>query len=79
MSSPTQPASCQVSCKFCLFTFHNNWMTDGVLVLHTFCLKADGSFEKSTDVVRATGSVSSRQSQDEVVAGAARPFSQDPT
>lgn len=54
-------------------------MTDGVLVLHTFCLKADGSFEKSTDVVRAIGSVSSRQSQDEVVAGAARPFSQDPT
>lgn len=36
----------QMSHKLCLFTFHNNWMTDVVLVLHTFCIKGNRSSEQ---------------------------------
>lgn len=35
-------------------------MTDGVLVLHTFCLKGDGSSEKSGGAVRARQSVAGK-------------------
>lgn len=39
----------QMSHKLCLFTFHNNWMTDVVLVLHTICIKGNRSSEKQRD------------------------------